>query len=42
MAAALKAGYSIDEFRRDPELLELRKDTAFPKLVATLPEQSHK
>lgn len=42
MAAASKAGYSTDEFRRDPELLELRKDPGFLKLVATLPEQSHK
>jgi len=42
MAAALKAGYSIDEFRRDPELLELRKDPGFLKLVATLPDQPHK
>jgi len=41
-AAALKAGYSIDEFRRDPELLELRKDPGFLKLVATLPDQPHK
>jgi serine/threonine-protein kinase len=36
MAAALKAGYSVDEFRRDPELLELRKDPGFLKLVAGL------
>ena len=42
MAAALKAGYSMEEFGRDPELLELRKDPGFHKLVATLPEQPHK
>ena len=42
MAAALKAGYSMEEFRRDPELLELRKDPGFLKLVATLPDQPHK
>jgi serine/threonine-protein kinase len=42
MAAALKAGYSLEEFRRDPELLELRKDPGFLKLVATLPDQPHK
>lgn len=35
MDAALKAGYSVDEFRRDPELLELRNDPGFLKLVAT-------
>jgi serine/threonine-protein kinase len=39
MAAALKAGYSIDEFRRDPELLQLRKDPGFLKLVATPPDK---
>jgi len=42
MAAALKAGYSMEEFGRDPELLELRKDPGFHKLVATLPDQPHK
>jgi serine/threonine-protein kinase len=42
MAAALKAGYSMEEFGRDPELLELRKDPGFLKLVATLPDQPHK
>jgi serine/threonine-protein kinase len=42
MAAALKAGYSMEEFGRDPELLELRKDPGFIKLVATLPDQPHK
>ena len=42
MAAALKAGYSMEEFSRDPELLELRKDPGFHKLVAMLPDQPHK
>ena len=42
MAAALKAGYSMEEFGRDPELLELRKDPGFHKLVAMLPDQPHK
>jgi serine/threonine-protein kinase len=42
MAAALKAGYSMEDFARDPELLELRKDPGFHKLVATLPDQAHK
>ena len=42
MAAALKAGYSMEEFGRDPELLELRKDPGFLKLVATLPDQPRK
>jgi len=36
MAAALKAGYSMEEFGRDPELLELRKDPGYHKLVARL------
>ena len=39
MAAALKAGYSLDEFRRDPELLELRKDPGFLKIVAKLSDK---
>jgi serine/threonine-protein kinase len=42
MAAALKAGYSMEEFGRDPELLDLRKDPGFPKLVATLSGEPHK
>jgi len=42
MAAALKAGYSMEEFGRDPELLELRKDPGFHKLVAMLPDQTRK
>jgi tetratricopeptide (TPR) repeat protein/tRNA A-37 threonylcarbamoyl transferase component Bud32 len=41
MAAALKAGYSLDEFRRDPELLELRKDPGFLQLVAAASEKPH-
>jgi serine/threonine-protein kinase len=39
MAAALKAGYSLDELRRDPELLELRKDPGFLKIVAKLSDK---
>ncbi|MBC8029686.1 MAG: protein kinase [Pyrinomonadaceae bacterium] len=42
MTAALKAGYSMDEFGRDPELLELRKDPGFHKLVATLSGEPRK
>src|SRR6185436_10652032 len=42
MSAALKAGYSIEEFRRDPELLELRKDSGYHKLVAMLADQDRK
>jgi len=42
LAAALKAGYSMEDFGRDPELLELRKDPGFHQLVATLPDQPHK
>jgi serine/threonine-protein kinase len=41
MAAALKAGYSMDEFRRDPELLELRKDPDFLKLTLAASEKPH-
>jgi serine/threonine-protein kinase len=41
MAAALKAGYSIEEFGRDPELLELRKDPGYRKLVARLSNVPH-
>jgi serine/threonine-protein kinase len=36
MGAALKTGYSLEEFSRDPELLELRKDPRYHKLVAKL------
>jgi eukaryotic-like serine/threonine-protein kinase len=39
MASALKAGYSLEEFRRDPELLELRKDPSFLKLVTAVSEK---
>jgi serine/threonine-protein kinase len=38
MVAALKAGYSVDEFQRDPELLELRKDPGYHKLITDVPE----
>jgi serine/threonine-protein kinase len=41
MALALKAGYSMDEFRRDPELLELRKDPGFLNLVVAISEKPH-
>jgi serine/threonine-protein kinase len=40
MTAALKAGYSLDEFGRDPELLELRKDPGFLKLTVAASEKS--
>ena len=36
MAAAVKAGYSIEEFNRDPELLELRKDLGYHRIVVEL------
>ena len=36
MAAAVKAGYSMEEFNRDPELLELRKDPGYHKIVVEL------
>jgi tetratricopeptide (TPR) repeat protein len=42
MVAALKAGYSIEEFQRDPELLELRKDPAYHKLITELPSEATK
>lgn len=41
MAAALKGGYSVEEFGRDPELLELRKDPGYHKLLA-LPSEPQK
>jgi serine/threonine-protein kinase len=34
MSAALKAGHSAEEFRLDPELLELRKDPNYHMLIA--------
>lgn len=42
MAAAIKAGYSMDEFRRDPELLELRKDPGYHQLGLQPPKLSQK
>jgi serine/threonine-protein kinase len=36
LAAALKKGYSIEEFSRDPELLEMRKDPKYRKLLVKL------
>jgi serine/threonine-protein kinase len=33
LADAIEAGYSVDELKRDPELLELRKDPAYHRLV---------
>jgi serine/threonine-protein kinase len=36
LAAALKEGYSIEEFSRDPELLDMRKDPKYRKLVVKL------
>jgi hypothetical protein len=32
----LKKGYTLEEFSRDPELLEMRKDPEYRKLVAQL------
>ncbi|HUK89734.1 MAG TPA: protein kinase [Blastocatellia bacterium] len=40
MAAALKAGQSMDEFSRDPELLALRSDPKYHLLVARFSERS--
>lgn len=34
MGAALKAGHTAEEFRLDPELLELRKDPDYHMLIA--------
>jgi tetratricopeptide (TPR) repeat protein len=34
LAAALKKGYTLEEFSRDPELLQMRKDPEYHKLVA--------
>ncbi len=36
LAAALRAGHPSEEFSRDPELLELRKDPNYHKLIAKL------
>jgi serine/threonine-protein kinase len=42
LAGALKQGYSKDELNRDPELLELRKDPNYHKLVLSLPNRNQK
>jgi serine/threonine-protein kinase len=42
MGAALKSGYSLEEFSRDPELFELRKDPRYHKLVAKLSNTAQK
>ena len=36
LAAALKKGYTLEEINRDPELLEMRKDPKYRKLVVKL------
>ena len=36
LETALKRGYSLDEVSADPELLDLRKDPDYHKLVARL------
>ena len=38
MEAALKKGHSAEEFGRDPDLLELRKDPRYHKLAVRLPD----
>jgi serine/threonine-protein kinase len=42
LAAALQAGYLMEEFGRDPELLELRKDPGYHQLVASLSSERQK
>ncbi len=39
LASAVKAGYAMEEFRRDPELLELRKDPGFLKILTAVSEK---
>ena len=41
MEEALKKGHSMEEFGRDPDLLELRKDPRYHKLVVRLPDAPH-
>ena len=41
MEEALKKGHSMEEFGRDPDLLELRKDPKYHKLAVRLPDASH-
>jgi serine/threonine protein kinase/Flp pilus assembly protein TadD len=41
LAAALKAGYSLEEFSRDPELLAMRKDPNYHRLVVRFSGESH-
>ncbi len=41
LAAALKAGYSLAEFSRDPELLKLREDPEYRRLVVKLAAEPH-
>lgn len=38
MEGALKKGHSMEEFGRDPDLLELRKDPRYHKLAVRLPD----
>ncbi|HWW74376.1 MAG TPA: tetratricopeptide repeat protein, partial [Pyrinomonadaceae bacterium] len=41
MEEALKKGHSMEEFSRDPDLLELRKDPRYHKLAVRLPDAPH-
>jgi serine/threonine-protein kinase len=41
MEEALKKGHSMEEFGRDPDLLELRKDPKYHKLAVRLPDAPH-
>jgi eukaryotic-like serine/threonine-protein kinase len=41
MEEALKKGHSMEEFGRDPDLLELRKDPRYHKLAVRLPDAPH-
>lgn len=41
MEEALRKGHSMEEFGRDPDLLELRKDPRYHKLAVRLPDAPH-
>jgi serine/threonine-protein kinase len=41
MEEALRKGHSPEEFSRDPDLLELRKDPRYHKLAVRLPDAPH-
>jgi len=42
LGAALKLGYARREIERDPELVALRRDPAYHRLMASQPDQSRK